>query len=126
MKTKRINELPTLTKAEEQIMHVLWKLDGAYLREVIEGLSEPRPHQNTVATFLKIMVDKGFVQVEVIGRIHRYTPLISKDEYSRKSFSGLVQNYFSGSYKDAVSFLVGKQELSIKDLELLLNELKKK
>ena len=92
----------------------------------MEALPEPKLHQNTVATFLKIMVDKGFVEVEAVGRIHKYIPTISKEDYSKKTFTGLVKNYFSGSYKEAVSFLVDENQLSIQDLELLLKELKKK
>ncbi|MCU7694423.1 BlaI/MecI/CopY family transcriptional regulator [Haoranjiania flava] len=126
MSAKKQQEKKTLTRAEEQLMHILWDLNGAYLREVMDALPEPKPHQNTVATFLKIMVDKGFVEVEVIGRIHKYVPAISKDAYSKRSLSGLVKNYFSGSYKQAVSFLVEEDKLSIQDLELLLKELKKK
>lgn len=126
MAFKKSKEIPTLTKAEEQLMQILWDLDGAYLREVMEVFPEPKLHQNTVATFLKIMADKGFVEVEVIGRIHRYVPAVAKDDYSKKTFSGLVKNYFSGSYKEAVSFLVDENQLSIQDLELLLKELKKK
>lgn len=126
MSAKKQQERKTLTRAEEQLMHILWDLNGAYLREVMDALPEPKPHQNTVATFLKIMVDKGFVEVEVIGRIHKYVPAISKDAYSKRSLSGLVKNYFSGSYKQAVSFLVEEDKLSIHDLELLLKELKKK
>ena len=126
MSSKKSKEILTLTKAEEQLMHILWELDGAYLREVMEALPEPKLHQNTVATFLKIMVDKGFVEVEALGRIHKYIPTISKEDYSKKTFTGLVKNYFSGSYKEAVSFLVDENQLSIQDLELLLKELKKK
>lgn len=126
MSSKKSKEILTLTKAEEQLMHILWQLDGAYLREVMEALPEPKLHQNTVATFLKIMVDKGFVEVEAVGRIHKYIPRISKEDYSKKTFTGLVKNYFSGSYKEAVSFLVDENQLSIQDLELLLKELKKK
>ena len=126
MSSKKSKENLTLTKAEEQLMHILWALEGAYLREVMEALPEPKLHQNTVATFLKIMVDKGFVEVEALGRIHKYIPAISKEDYSKKTFTGLVKNYFSGSYKQAVSFLVDKNQLSIQDLEMLLKELKKK
>lgn len=115
-----------LTKAEEQIMQVLWAKNGAYLREVMDVLSEPKPHQNTVATVLKILVDKGFVKAKDVGRIHYYVPLMAKEDYSSNSIAGLVKNYFSGSYKQAVSFLVEDKKLTVKDLELLLKELKKK
>ena len=81
-----------LTKAEEQIMQTLWKLDKAFLREVVDDMN-PKPHQNTVATLLKILVEKEFVAIEVLGRQHRYSTLISKQEYSGKSIRQLAKNY---------------------------------
>ena len=75
----------TLTKAEEQIMQVLWKLGKAFLRDIVDEMSNPKPHQNTVATLLKILVDKEFVGITVLGRHHEYYPLISKEEYSKKT-----------------------------------------
>ena len=74
-----------LTKAEEQIMQVLWKLERAFLRDIVEALPVPRPHQNTVATILKILVEKDFVEVEVFGRTHCYIPKVTKETYSRST-----------------------------------------
>ena len=70
-----------LTKAEEQIMQSLWKLGKAFLRELVDAMPNPKPHQNTVATLLKILVEKEFVGITAIGRHHQYYPLVSKDEY---------------------------------------------
>ena len=119
-------DMKTLTKAEEQIMQVLWRLEQAFLKDVVENMPEPKPHSNTVATVLKILQEKGFVEVESFSRIHRYSPAITKEAYSKKSMTGLVKNYFSGSYSKAVSFLVKEDQLSIGELEALLKELKKK
>lgn len=115
----------SLTKAEEQIMQVLWKLDKAFLREIVEVLPAPKPHQNTVATILKILVDKKFVDVAVFGRNHQYYPLITKEEYSKSTMKTMVKSYFEGSFSNAVSFMVKEKNLSLDDLELLLKELKK-
>ena len=115
-----------LTKAEEQIMQTIWKLGEAYLKDIVEEQSEPRPHPNTVATILKILMDKGFVDVEVHGRIHRYFALVSKDEYSSSTIQSLVSNYFEGSFADVVSFMLKKRNLKVKDLELLLEQMKNK
>ena len=71
--------MKTLTKAEEQIMLVLWKLEKAFLREIIEEIPDPKPHSNTVATIIKILVEKEFVGIEVFGRMHQYYPLVTKD-----------------------------------------------
>lgn len=115
-----------LTKAEEQIMQCLWKLETAFLRDLVEALPEPKPHQNTVATILKILAEKGFVGIEVFGRTHRYYPLISKEVYSKTTMKNIVKGYFEGSFSNAVSFMVKENNLSIEDLELLLKTLKKK
>lgn len=118
--------IPLLTKAEEQVMQILWKLKKGFLKDLLEEFPEPKPHTNTVSTILKVLKDKNFVDYEVHGRQHEYFPLIMQEQYSGKSMKSLVKRYFSGSYKNAVSFLVEKKELSVEDLEALLNELKNK
>ena len=117
--------MKTLTKAEEQIMQAIWKLDKAFLREIIDELPNPKPHQNTVATILKILIEKDFVAVTVFGRTHQYYPLVAKDAYSKGSIKNLVKGYFEGSFSNAVSFMVKENNLSIEELELLLKQLKK-
>jgi len=115
-----------LTKAEEQIMQVIWKLDKAFLKEIIEELPEPKPHNNTVATIIKILTEKEFVGITVYGRMHQYFPLIGKDAYSKATMKTMVKSYFEGSFSNAVSFMVQENNLSVEELELLLKELKKK
>jgi len=115
-----------LTKAEEQIMQVIWKLDKAFLKEIIDELPLPKPHSNTVATIIKILTEKEFVGLKVFGRMHQYYPLVSKDDYSKSSMKSLVKSYFEGNFSNAVSFMVKENNLSIDDLELLLKQLKKK
>lgn len=117
--------MKALTKAEEQIMQVLWKLEQAFLREIVDEMPVPKPHQNTVATLLKILVEKEFVAVEVLGRQHRYSPLISKEEYSGKSIKQLAKNYFEGSFSNVVSYLVKQNNISVDELEQLLIQIKK-
>ena len=115
-----------LTRAEEQIMQVIWKLDKAFLKEVIDELPNPKPHSNTVATIIKILIEKEFVGLKVFGRMHQYYPLVSKESYSKSSMKSLVKSYFEGNFSSAVSFMVKENSLSIDDLELLLKQLKKK
>lgn len=117
--------MKTLTKAEEQIMQAIWKIREGFIRDVMEALPSPRPHQNTVATVLKILVEKEFIGIRVIGRQHQYYPLISKESYSKASIKTLVKGYFGGSFSDAVSFMVKENSLSLEDLETLLAQLKK-
>lgn len=119
-------KIQSLTKAEEQVMQVLWDLKKAFLKDILEVFPEPKPHTNTVSTILKVLQDKKFVDFQVFGRQHQYFAKITKGQYSGKSINQLVNNYFDGSYKNAVSFLVDKNEMSIEDLEFLLDELKSK
>jgi BlaI family transcriptional regulator, penicillinase repressor len=114
-----------LTRAEEQVMQAIWKLEKAFLREITDEMPAPKPHQNTVATLLKILIEKGFVDIEVMGRMHRYFPLVTKEVYSKASIKNLVKGYFEGSFTDAVSFMVKEKNLSVEELELLLQHLKK-
>lgn len=116
----------TLTRAEEQIMQVIWKLEKAFLREIIEELPVPKPHNNTVATIIKILVEKEFLGITVFGRTHQYYPLISKDAYSKTTMKSFVKGYFEGSFSNAVSFMIKENNLSVEELELLLKQLKKK
>lgn len=123
LKVKIMNKL---TKAEEQVMQYLWQIEKGFLKDVLELFPEPKPHTNTISTILKILMEKGFVSHKTFGRQHEYFPLISKENYSGRSIKSLVKNYFEGSYTNAVSFLVEKNEISVEDLELLLDELKNK
>lgn len=118
--------MEALTKAEEKIMQRLWKLKAAFLGEIVESMPEPRPHRNTVATILKILAEKGFVGVEPMGRNNRYTPLIKRSDYSRSRIKSLARRYFEGSYIDIVSAMARDNSLSVEDLEVLIEELKKK
>lgn len=114
-----------LTKAEEQIMQSIWSLGHAFLKDILEVQPEPRPHNNTVATIVKILVDKGFVGVNQIGRVHQYYAIVTKEAYSSSTIRNLVEGYFEGSFADAVSFMVKQKDISVKELELLLQEIKK-
>lgn len=120
-----IDKNKPLTKAEEQVMQIIWKLNKAFLREIVEAMPSPKPHQNTVATILKILIEKKFVNADVVGRMHQYYPVILKEAYSKTSMKTLVKGYFEGSFTDAVSFMVKENNLTVEELELLLQNLKK-
>ena len=117
--------MKTLTKAEEQVMQAVWKTREGFIRDIMEILPPPKPHQNTVATILKILVEKEFVGVKVIGRQHQYYPLVSKKAYSKATIKSLVKGYFGGSFSEAVSFMVKENSISMEELETLLEQLKK-
>jgi predicted transcriptional regulator len=113
-----------LTKAEERIMQTVWNLETAFLKDILEVQPEPKPHSNTVATIVKILVDKGFIGITIMGRVHQYYPLVSKKDYSSNTIGTLVDSYFEGSFSDVVSFMVQQKQLSVKELELLLQQIK--
>ena len=117
--------MKVLTKAEEQVMQVLWKLEKGFLREIIDAMPAPKPHQNTVATLLKILVEKEFVSITVLGRQHMYSPLVGKEEYSKRTMKQIVKGYFEGSFSNVVSFMVRENNISIEELESLLAQIKK-
>jgi predicted transcriptional regulator len=110
----------TLTKAEEQVMQVLWKLGKGFLKDIIDATPQPKPHSNTIATILKILVDKDFVEYSTHGRNNLYKPLISQAEYGKKSVNQLIKGYFEGSHARLVSQFISDQKLSDAELEQLL------
>lgn len=114
-----------LTKAEEQFMQVLWNLEKASVKEIIEQLPEPKPAYNTVSTIIRILETKDFVSHKVKGRGYIYYPLIKKTDYTNQSLHKLVNGYFEGSFKSMVSFFVNKNDMDIKDLESILKEIEK-
>lgn len=114
-----------LTKAEEEIMQELWKLEHAFVKEVIEELPEPKPHYNTVSTIIKILEEKGFVAHESFGKSNRYYPLVKKDDYSKKSMKQFVGKYFEGSFASMLSFFAKEEDISVKELEDIIKEMKK-
>jgi len=106
-----------LTRAEEQVMQILWELESAFVKEVIELIPEPKPAYNTVSTIVRILEKKGFVGHVAYGKSHRYHPLITKKEYTRRFMKGFVRNYFSNSYRDMVSFFAKEEQVSLSELE---------
>jgi BlaI family transcriptional regulator, penicillinase repressor len=113
-----------LTKGEEAIMQVLWQIEKGFLKDIIELIEEPKPHSNTVATLVKILVDKGFVTYEVLGRNNLYRPLVSKAAYGKKTLHQLVKGYFEGSPLNLVSQFVKEEKVSVEELEALLKKLR--
>ncbi|MDT0645834.1 BlaI/MecI/CopY family transcriptional regulator [Zunongwangia sp. F260] len=115
-----------LTKAEEEIMHVLWDLEEANVAAIIEELPEPKPAYNTVSTIVRILENKEFVDHRKKGKGYIYFPVIEKETYSNQSMNKLINNYFNGSFKSMVSFFMKKNEMDTKDLEAILKEINKK
>ncbi len=115
-----------LTKAEEEIMQILWQLQKANVKAIIEEFPKPKPAYNTVSTIVRILESKGFVDYEKRGKGHIYFPLVQQQEYSNQSINKLVDNYFQGSFKSMVSFFMKNNDISLKELESVLKEINKK
>lgn len=113
-----------LTKAEEQLMQILWKLEKAFLKEILDAYPE-RPKQSTVSTLLKILENKGFVDHHVFGKVHQYYPLVEKDAYASSQMGGFMQKYFDGSFQKMLSLFHKKGDLDIKELDKILEHLRK-
>ena len=114
-----------LTKAEEQIMQVLWDLNRAFVKEIIDRLPDPKPAYNTVSTIVRILQDKGFVGHETYGKSHCYYPLVDKDTYTRKFLKNFIGNYFQNSFSQMVSFFAKEENVDLKELEKILEQAKK-
>ncbi len=111
-----------LTPKEEEIMGFLWSNGPLFVRQMLEFYNEPRPHFNTVSTFVRILEAKGFVGHKAIGNSHQYYALISEDEFRQKTLKGIVSKYFNNSYLGVVSSLVKEEEISIDELKELIRQ----
>jgi BlaI family penicillinase repressor len=121
--------LKELTKAEEQIMQILWQLNEAIVKDILEKIPEPKPAYNTVSTVVRVLEGKGFIDHKAYGNSHVYFPLIIEDAYKKFTFDKLMNNYFENSYKSLVSFIADDKNLGIKELDELtelINKLKNK
>ena len=106
-----------LTRAEEQIMHILWEKETGLVHDILKEFPDPKPAYNTVSTIIRILEQKGFIGHKAYGRTYEYFPLISKKDYTRTYFKTFVANYFGNSYKSLASFFTAEEKLSIRELE---------
>ena len=117
------DNLKELTKAEDQIMQILWKLEKAFVKDIIEQMPAPKPAYNTVSTITRILEKKGFVGYTAYGKTHEYFPLISKDKYTKFYLNNLVSGYFNGSFQSLVSFFASENKMDTQDIDQLLKKL---
>jgi BlaI family transcriptional regulator, penicillinase repressor len=109
-----------LTKAEEQVMHILWRLKEGIVKDVVDGFGDSKPAYTTVATVLKVLEKKGFVGHKGIGNTHLFYPAVSKTDYTRFQFSSLLKDYFGGSFPRMATFFASENNMSIEELEQML------
>ncbi|MDF3078051.1 MAG: transcriptional regulator [Sphingobacteriaceae bacterium] len=118
-------ELKELTRAEEQIMQVLWQLEKAFVKEVIDELPEPKPAYNTVSTIIRILETKGFVGHDTFGKSHNYYPLIGKEEYKSFATGKLLNNYFDSSVEHMFSFFMKEKKIDVREADEILKLIEK-
>ena len=114
-----------LTRAEEQIMQILWDMEKGIVKDIRNRFDDPKPARNTVSTVVRILERKGFVGHKARGNTHIYHPLVSKSDYSKSQLFGLIENYFDNSFPALASFFAREKDLSMKELESLLKESRK-
>jgi BlaI family transcriptional regulator, penicillinase repressor len=112
-----------LTKAEEQVMQVLWHLGKGFVKDILEEMPDPKPAYNTVSTIVRILETKGFVTHKAYGKTHEYVPLTSKEKYTRFYLNNMLKGYFDGSITSLVSFFAKENSLKANDLEQLMKKL---
>ncbi len=114
-----------LTRAEEQIMQILWSMGEGIVKDIRDQFPEPKPARNTVSTVIRILEKKGFVAHKAYGNLHVYYPLVSKKDYSKNQLFDLMESYFNNSFPAMATFFAREKDLSIKDLDELLDETRK-
>lgn len=119
-----MKDLKELTKAEDQVMQILWKLQKGFVKDIIEQMPNPKPAYNTVSTIVRILETKGFVDHKAYGKTHEYFPVITKEKYTKFYLNNLIKGYFNGSFQNLVSFFAKENKMDTHDIEKLLDELK--
>jgi predicted transcriptional regulator len=114
-----------LTNKEEEIMHILWKLKKAFVKEVLAEITEEQPHYNTLSTIVRNLEEKGFVAHNAFGNTHQYYPTISLEDYRKRFISTAIDNYFNSSYKNMVSQFAKEEKISAAELREILAMIEK-
>ena len=109
-----------LTKAEEQVMLILWEMKEGLVKDVIDKMDPPKPAYNTVSTVIRVLEGKGFLDHKAIGNTHIYFPLISEEQYKHFAFDKVMNNYFENNYQSLVSFLVKEKNMDMEELDELI------
>ena len=106
-----------LTRAEEQVMQILWDIKKGFVKEILEHFKDPKPAYNTVSTIVRILQEKGFVDHKAYGRTHEYYPIVSRDDYKKYHMTSFVKNYFSNSFENMLSFFANEKTMSVNEME---------
>lgn len=115
-----------LTNKEEEIMHILWKLEKAFVKDVLTEIEDEKPHYNTLSTIIRNLEEKGYVSHNAYGNTHQYFPVVSKEDYRKGFMSNAIENYFNNSYKSMISFFAKEEKISADELREILDMIEKK
>ena len=115
-----------LTNKEEEIMQILWRLEKAFVKEVLAEITEDQPHYNTLSTIIRNLEEKGYVSHNAFGNTHQYFPIVKMEDYRKRFMNTAIENYFGSSYKNMVSFFAEEQKISAKELREILDLIEKK
>ena len=115
-----------LTRKEEEVMKILWKLEKAFVKDIVEEYDDPKPHYNTISSLVRLLQDKGIVGFTQYGNTYEYFPLMTKEEYRKTFMKQVISDYFDNSYKSAVAFFVKEKGLSPAELEELIKMIKER
>lgn len=115
-----------LTNKEEEIMHILWKLEKAFVKEVMAEITDEQPHYNTLSTIVRNLEEKGFVSHNAFGNTHQYFPIVSLEAYRKRFMNAAIDNYFDSSYKNMVSHFAKEEKISADELREILAMIEKK
>ncbi len=115
-----------LTQQEEEAMQAVWQVNGGFIKDFLDAMSEPQPPYTTLASTIKNLEKKGFLTSEKVGNSYRYSPALPETEYKNKFMSGFVNNYFQSSYKDLVTFFAREKKISADELQEIINLIEKK
>jgi len=116
--------METLTRKEEEIMQILWKIKEGFVKDIINEMEEPKPPYNTISSVVRILEKRGFLGFRSFGKSHMYFPIIEKKSYRKHAFKTMMKGYFEGSYKNVISYLIDDESLSEKEMEEI-NQLQK-
>jgi len=114
-----------LTRAEEEIMQILWEIRKGFVKNIVERLPDPKPAYNTVSTIVRILETKGFVSHTAYGKTHEYHPLVGKDDYRKQTLNSMLNNYFGGSFRQLASFFMKHENLDVRELGEIMRLMKK-
>jgi len=115
-----------LTNKEEEIMHIIWRLERAFVKDVLAEIKTDKPHYNTLSTIIRNLEDKAYVAHNAFGNTHQYYPLINKEDYRKEFMNNAIAQYFNNSYKNVVSFFAQEEKISESELEEIIQLIKSK